>query len=149
MQIIVDSREQNPFTFACFDCTVIPGTLPSGDYSLAGFEDLVAVERKNLSDLIGCFTSGRERFVREMERLRGFASCAIVVESPWCDLAKGSYRSKLPANNAVQTVISIIQHYRMPFYFAANRADAERFTYDFLRHFLRHAKERYKAAGKM
>ena len=36
MIIIVDSREQNPFTFDNQDCEVTAGSLTTGDYSLAG-----------------------------------------------------------------------------------------------------------------
>lgn len=36
MKLIVDSREQAPFTFADYDCEVLAGTLTTGDYSLAG-----------------------------------------------------------------------------------------------------------------
>ena len=148
MTIVIDSREQLPFQFQNFDCKTVSGSLSSGDYSLWGFEDMVALERKSLPDLISCFTSGRERFVREMERLRGYQSAAVVVEADFSDLADGRYRSKLDSKIAVQSVISIMQNYRMPFFFAGNRKEAEKFIYDFLRHFHRHAAARYKAAAK-
>ena len=148
MRIIVDSREQAPFSFNGFNCEVKSGTLSSGDYSIAGFEDIVAIERKSLPDFISCLTTGRERFMREMERLRGFQSAVIVVESPFSDLASGRYRSKLDSKIAVQSVISIMQNYRMPFFFAETRKEAEKFVFDFLRHFCRHALARYKAVSK-
>ena len=86
--------------------------------------------------------------MREMERLRGFQSAVIVVESPFSDLAAGRYRSKLDSKIAVQSVISIMQNYRMPFFFAETRKEAEKFVFDFLRHFCRHALARYKAVSK-
>ena len=49
MKIIRDSREQSPFHFedTRFDgVEVIEGTLTTGDYSIAGLENRVAVERK-------------------------------------------------------------------------------------------------------
>jgi ERCC4-type nuclease len=144
LRIIYDSREQHPFDFSDYDCRAALGALSSGDYSLAGFESQVAVERKSLGDLIGCLTSGRERFTRELERLRGYDSCAVVVEASWHDLASGNYRSKLNPDSAVQSVISIMERFRMPFFFAGDRRQAEAFTYDFLRHYHRHALERYK-----
>ena len=115
---------------------------------IAGFEDIVAIDRKSLPDFISCLTTGRERFMREMERLRGFQSAVIVVESPFSDLASGRYRSKLDSKIAVQSVISIMQNYRMPFFFAETRKEAEKFVFDFLRHFCRHALARYKAVSK-
>lgn len=148
MKIICDSREQEPFRFPGMDCTVASGTLDTADYSLSGFQDRIGIERKSLSDLLGCFTSGRERFVRELERMRGFESCAIVVESDWRKLVSGDYRSHMNPNAARQSVVSIMQNYRMPFFFAESRAEAERFTFDFLRHFHAHALNRYKCLAK-
>lgn len=55
MIITRDNREQNPYTFRSWDVEIRQDALPAGDYSLAGFEDRVAVERKNLDDLVGCF----------------------------------------------------------------------------------------------
>ncbi len=144
MKIICDSREQAPFLFEGFECQVATGTLNAGDYSLHGFADRIAVERKELGDLISCLTAGRERFVRELERLRGYESAVVVVEAPFNDISKGNYRSKLNPESAVQSVISIMQNYRMPFFFAKDRTQAEEFTFHFLRHYHRHALERWK-----
>lgn len=62
--IVVDTREQTPYEFATMVCDKADGGgplyvptlragLPTGDYSLAGYEDMVAVERKSLADLFG------------------------------------------------------------------------------------------------
>lgn len=64
MKIVIDSREQCPFTFGGYDCGVVRGALATGDYSLAHLEHQIAIERKSLDDLLGCLTSGRERFAR-------------------------------------------------------------------------------------
>lgn len=146
MKIIFDSREQAGYSFTGYpDITAIPGTLTTGDYSLCGFADKVAVERKELSDLIGCLTHDRDRFIRELERLRGYEAAAVVVEAPFADIAAGRYRSRMQPAAAVQSIISIMANYRMPFFFAGDRATAEKFVYDFLHHYHRHAVERYKA----
>ena len=149
LQIIQDTREQHPFSFEGYPVEVLPGTLGAGDYSIPGFLDRVAVERKSLADLIGCLSSGRERFSRELERLRGYESAAVVVEAGFYELAAGRYRSKLSPASAVQSVVSMMQQYRMPFFFAGTRPDAERFTFDFLRHYCRHAAARYRAIQNM
>ena len=80
LQIIQDTREQYPFSFEGYPVEVKPGTLPTGDYSLDGFEDRIAIERKAAGDLISCMTGGRERFRRELERLRGYEAAAVVVD---------------------------------------------------------------------
>ena len=145
MKIIVDSREQAPFSFAGYPVEVAQGALATGDYSLAGFADRVAVERKSLGDLIGCLTHDRDRFTRELERLRGYASAALLIEAPFSAIAQGRYRSRMDAGAAVQSLLSIMEHYRMPLLFADNREAGERYVYDVLRHFLRHAEQKYKA----
>ena len=60
---IIDTREQQPLAL---ELDTVPGTLATGDYSVHGLEDLLTVERKSLDDLLGCMTSGRPRFEREL-----------------------------------------------------------------------------------
>lgn len=148
-QIVRDTREQFPFLFLGYPVEIVEGALAAGDYSIPGFTDRVAVERKALGDLICCLTSGRERFSHELDRLRGYESAVVVVEAGFNELATGNYRSKLNPVSAVQSVISMMSAYRMPFFFANGHTEAERFTFDFLRHYCRHAEARYKAIETM
>jgi hypothetical protein len=101
MKIIVDSREQAPFTFQHekYAGTIVEaGTLDTGDYSLAGLADKIAVERKSLPDLAQCLGRERERFERELQRAAALDAFAVVVESTWGELAGGSSSLfKLPA----------------------------------------------------
>lgn len=90
----------------------------------------------------------RTRFERELERLRGFESAAVVVEPPMSALALGEYRSALNPKAAYESVVAFMCRYRLPFYFAQDRRGAERFTYSFLRHFLRTVERRYQAVAK-
>ena len=149
MKIVVDSREQAPFSFANYDAEVVEGALTAGDYSLVGLESLVAVERKSLPDLVACLGRERPRFERELERLRGFESAAVVVESPMSALALGEYRSALNPKAAYESVVAFMCRYRLTFYFAQDRRGAERFTYSFLRHFIRTVERRYEAVVKV
>jgi len=145
IRIVIDSREQEPFPFDGYDAEVVPGTLQAGDYSLVGLEDMVAVERKSLVDLVACLGRERERFERELERLRAMESILLVVESPLCDLVTGNYRSKLDAKAAYESVMAFMCRYRLPFYFAQDRRGAERATFSFLRHYWRTVERRYRA----
>ncbi len=147
MRIVVDTREQMQFPFAEYQVEVVEGTLTAGDYSLAGLESLVAVERKSLPDLVACLGRERPRFERELERLRGFESAAVVVESPMADLALGQYRSALNPKAAYESVVAFMCRYRLTFYFAQDRRGAERFTFSFLRHYLRTVERRYQAVA--
>lgn len=148
MKIIIDSREQNPYTFGDYPAEVIPGTLQTGDYSLHGFDRPaggIAIERKELPDLLGCLTHDRERFLRELDRLMAFQTAALVIEAPLSLIRAHCYRSRITPEAAEQSLVSIMANYRLPVYFAMDRADGEKFVYDFLRHFHRHAEAHYKA----
>ena len=147
MRIIRDSREQASLTFASYPVEVAVGTLEAGDYSIRGFERKVAVERKSLSDLIGCLSAERPRFEKELARLRGYDAAAVVVESPADDLRAGRYRSKLDAVAAWQSVLAFSMRYRIPFVWCRDRADAERTTFDLLRHFHRDRMRELAALG--
>lgn len=144
LRIIRDTREQDGFTFksGCYlpPPIVTVGTLNSGDYSLAGFEAKVAVERKSLQDLVGCLGRERERFVRELERLRGLDSACVVVEAPASALMAGAYRGALDPKAGWQSVVAWQMRYGVPFIWCAGKDDAEAACYDFLRHY---ARDRY------
>lgn len=145
LNIIIDTREQTPYNFTRYPVKATPGTLTSGDYSVYGFTDTVAVERKELGDLLGCLTHDRERFTRELERLRGYQSAALLIEAPYKRITAGAYRSRMNPDAAEQSIISIMERYRLPVFFADNREAGEKFVYDFIRHFIRHAEQRYNA----
>jgi len=90
---IVDSREQLPLRLD--PLRAIRGTLVTGDYSVAGLEQIVAIERKSLGDLLACVGRERERFDREVLRLLAYPVRALVVESTWAEIELGDWRSQL------------------------------------------------------
>lgn len=121
--VIVDSREQSPFTFRGFrgDAsqkrrplvvrTVVAG-LASGDYSIEGFENRVAVERKSLSDLFGTLGNGRERFERELQRLSAMEFAAVVIEAGWSSIiGSPPPQSKLTPKTVFRSVIAWQQEF--------------------------------------
>ena len=144
--MVVDSREQRPFTFAVAryeDVEIAEGPLNVGDYSLAGLTDKVAVERKELGDLVRCLGRDRARFERELQRGASLDAFCVVIESAWKELAAGQYRSRLNPHAACQSVLAFSGRYRVPFLFAGSRAGAEYATWGFLRQYLEGARWRY------
>ena len=151
MQIVIDTREQSPFTFEgqhYTDTYTENGTLQIGDYSLAGLEHLVAVERKSLPDLVQCLGRERDRFEREIVRGKGLDFFAVVCEGSWRDIANGNYRSKLPAHSAAQSVASFMARTRTPFFFADSRRAAEYATWSMLKQYLAGKQKEYKAISQ-
>lgn len=150
MLILVDSREQAPFSFSRFeDVTIERAGLPTGDYSLPGFEDRAAIERKELDDLIACLMgSNRERFEKELTRLSRYDLAAVVVEAGMEDVSRGRYRSNMKPHSALQSIIAFQVRYRVPFVWCGNRAGAEYVTHSLLSKYLREIEERYRMATK-
>lgn len=146
MKILIDTREQRPFSFIGENGEPMPqgrATLKTGDYSLEGYADKVAVERKSLADLVSCLAQGRARFERELVRARELEAFAVVVEGGFDDLHRGRYRSKLNPHSACQSVMAFTVKHGTPFFFAGDRRAAEYVTVSFLRQFLK-AQERNK-----
>lgn len=148
--VIRDTREQTGYGFSSLTCDASDGggplivpvevdTLRSGDYSLRGYEDQVAVERKSLPDLFGTLGQGRDRFERELERLSFFRFAAVVVEATLPDVLLSPPRhSDLNPKTIVRSVLAWQQ--RMPnvhWWFAGPRPLAEALTFRVLERFLK------------
>ncbi len=128
LTVIVDSREQHPWQFAM---PTVAGTLASGDYSLLGLKSVVTIERKSLSDLLGCIGQERERFEREIQRLLAYPSRCIIVEADWADLERGDWRSKITPAAAVGSCLGWAAA-GVPIILAGDRERAGRYAAKFL-----------------
>lgn len=149
MRILIDTREQLPFSFARYEVETEPAALPVGDYSLPGFQDRAAIERKSLEDLVGCLMgSNRDRFERELARARHYETFMVAIEGSLADVAEGNYRSAMQPHAAMQSIIALGVRYRVPFLWCGSRAAAEYYTYWTLQKFLRELSERFKLATK-
>jgi len=147
MQILIDSREQTPFAFKGYDVEPETAALPVGDYSLPGFQDRAAIERKSLDDLVGCLMGkDRERFERELARGRHYELFLVVVETSLADVSQARYRSDMKPHSALQSIITFQVRYRTPFIWCGNRAGAEYVTFWTLAKYLRELSERFKLA---
>ena len=149
MRILIDSREQAPYLFRGFDVETEVVALPVGDYSLPGFTDKVAIERKELNDLISCLMNGnRDRFERELAKARHFDLFAVVVEAPLSAVSRGQYRSEMKVQAVLQSILTLQVRYRVAFVWAGNRAGAEYIVHGLLSKYLREIGERFKVATK-
>ena len=128
--ILIDTREGRPFDPSPMKAE--GATLQTGDYTIKGLEDYVRCERKELGDLITCMTTGRDRFKRELERLKAFPKRLVVVEASWLDLAEGNYRSELHHNSATGAVESWSGFYQVGFMFCGQRRAAQEFVNGYL-----------------
>ena len=117
--IIRDTREQVPWSFDGMpgkgeNVVTIPlefATLKAGDYSIKGYEDRVAIERKSLEDLYGTLGGGRDRFEREMVMLNKMEFAAVVAEAGWLEICAPQdcvpqWRSRLSPRSAFGTILA-------------------------------------------
>lgn len=150
MVVLVDTREQRGYDFLsqAGDVETKKATLPIGDYSILGFENKVAIERKSLADLIMCLGTERERFAREMLKASALESFAVVVEANWQQILDGKYRSNLNPASAVASIQAFMSRYRVPFFFTGNRENGEAFVAGYLRQYIKGKRHEYDAIIK-
>ena len=145
--IIVDSREQTPLRFANLPTT--RGTLDAGDYSIVGLTHLVAVERKSLDDLLACIGRERERFKRELQRLRGYRFRMLVVEADAVTLEAGQWRSTLQPAHVLGSLAAWTAQYGLPVWLAGSHDGAGRFVERYLYQCARALAMEYAAAASL
>lgn len=147
--VVIDRREKAPYRFTGIVSDVTTGDrlplavttrdehLPSGDYSLFGCADRVAVERKSLADLYGTIGQHRERFAAELARLDRLAVAAVVVEADWAEvLDRPPPRSLLPPKTVFRSVVAWQQEFpRVHWWFLHGRRLAEVATFRILERF--------------
>lgn len=148
--ILIDTREQLPYAFRNIDkkgrivVTRFQG-LKTGDYSLAGHESEIMIERKSLVDLYSTIgselSSGKEedRFEREFQRMSEAEIAVVVVEASMEELLnptafRDDWRSGLHPNSVFGVYTSWSLRYpKVHWCFAGNREQAERLTFELLR----------------
>ena len=130
--IIIDTREQEGYSFDPRLAASVRRALPAGDYSLAGLENTVAVERKTLDDLVSTVIHSRERFRNELRKLAGYRAACVVGEGGVLDVLLHRYRGDAHPNAVVGSSLSIILDFRIPVFFCSNRQAACQFVQAYL-----------------
>lgn len=139
--VVVDTREQEEYSFSCSRFIVERRALPAGDYSLAGLEHEVAVERKSAEDFVHTVIRERDRFRRELLKLAHYDRACVVVEAGLDDILSGAYRSGAHPSSVIGAAISIIVDYEIPVYFCSNRQCARRFVEEYLLRYHRRSQD--------
>ncbi|HML93827.1 ERCC4 domain-containing protein [Chloracidobacterium thermophilum] len=140
--VVVDTREQEPYTFESGCTEVVRRALPAGDYSVEGHEDSVAVERKTLEDFVSTVIRSRKRFTRELRRLCEYDAACVVVEADLRDILGGRYRSGAHPNAVLGALLSIVVDFGIPVFFCSDRQAACRFVEEFLHRYHRKVSRR-------
>lgn len=155
--IIIDSREQSAFDFRQLTekgKPLVVGTerkgLKTGDYSVKGFEEMFAVERKELGDLFNCMGSDRERFERQLERLNKLQGAWVMIEGGWDRILRGHAHSKMNPKSVVGSILAYQADYfpNVHWITAPGKWVAEQLTFNILRRCVKKYGEKEKDTGK-
>jgi ERCC4-type nuclease len=158
--ILVDQREKAPYSFEGLRGDAAEKRRPlevrrefahleTGDYTIAGLESLVTVERKSLADLYSSLGQHRERFQNEHKRMSRLASACVVIESDFrAAFRLPPERSQLRPKCVYRTWLSWYHRYGIAWFFCGDRRGAEIFTFRFLQSFWRQHRKRLKGVTK-
>lgn len=116
--VLVDTREQNPFSFARFRgwfAGVEKRTLKLGDYSLDGLEEVCVVERKDLADLAHSLSTERRAFVMRLKQMSRVPHRLLVVTAPLSQVKSPYAHSRVNPNQITQSLIAALAGWQVPF----------------------------------
>lgn len=135
--IIVDTREQKPL----FTKNIELKKLDAGDYSIKGYEDKIAIERKSLPDLFGTLGKGHARFKRELERAKTLNYFAIVIDGNYSDCMNktfpGAYHSKMKGYVIMSILFTLHVKYGIIFFFSNNRTQSKSIIREIFKAFIK------------
>ena len=113
--VLVDTRERKPFPLHVNHPNWIAGrrvALKTEDYTVMGMEGLLALERKNLADLVPCTVTYRRQFLAACGQLARFRWKAILIEATYEDIKGGFEPFGIPSEvhpNAVCGLVDAIE----------------------------------------
>ena len=141
--LLTDTREQTPLAFEHLPTE--RATLATGDYSVRGLEHDFCIERKSIADIVQSVTHERERFERELTRMRGYDFRRLLIEGTVDQIEAHQYRSLAEPKAILASVTAFEVRYSLPVAWcatpAAAAAQVERWACYFLRERLKAARE--------
>ena len=142
LEILVDSHERYPWTFAHQQAITRRQALAAGDYAVAADDRIVAaVERKSLADLVATLTTGKLRYL--LADLATLPRSAVVVEDRWSAVFKlDRVRPSVVADGLAEAQVRFPT---IPILFCETRPLAQEWTYRFLGAAVTHQQEHIDA----
>lgn len=158
MEIIQDTREKEPWSLTSFEdvrAQVIE-TVNAGDYTIKGKETLITIDRKKkpaeLANNLGMY---KDRFMRELERMRQYKFRYVICEFPYEKLLMFPKGSGLPlrvqrkvrakGKFLVSQVQRMSEEYEVEFIFCANREEAQERAMELFREALESEDEQHSS----
>ena len=110
LPIIIDTREQHPWNFYEDEdkATTTRHKLDTGDYSVAGYEHRICIERKSLIDWVNTIVNSHNRFHVELLRMRDYDRSFVIIEGSVDDIMHKKYETPaIKRNISPETIIKM------------------------------------------
>ena len=147
LTIIEDTRESLPLDFSGLrGIEAVRQGLKTGDYSIVGYEDKICFERKSVPDLVGTLIGGHERFLREMDRMKGYEVKYILVEHTAGTVYRYCEKMgwELKFDTIIQSLLAYAYHYHVRVRFCKDREDMAKYIVAKSREYLKGKEEQWK-----
>lgn len=108
-------------------------SLVTGDYTVEGLEDIITIERKSLEDYLGCINQSRDRFKRELMRMKAYRFRLVLIEASVRDVYEFSGHAQVHPNSVIGSTMSWIARYQVPFMFGDNAEHCAELATAFMR----------------
>ena len=129
--IVIDTREQDGlFQRPPKGLVVVRDTLKYADYSVRGWEDKIAIERKSLPDLWSSLTVDADRFKRELEVLTTYERKWLLIEALESSFLNFQEGRKIHPNSIRGALVSIEVKLGIPVWQSESREASERWVID-------------------
>ena len=113
LSFIIDTREKLPYTLLGSERR----KLTVGDYTVQGFEHIMAIERKSYDDIYNCLSGRLPRFRKQLKALGKLPHSALLIDSTLAAFMLGHVFKKLTGRAALARLARLCFQYSVPFHF--------------------------------
>ena len=111
--LLIDDRERTPYQLT----SAKKAHLRTGDYTVEGYEDVFAVERKSYEDVYSCLTTNRRRLAAQLKRLGAMKHSYLLIDCTLAAFMLGHVFHKLSGPDALTRLTRMCVEHGVPFIF--------------------------------
>lgn len=142
MHYIIDTREKNALNFRLgSDNAIEIKKLNIGDYSLKGYENKIAIERKSPGDLFGTLGGGNKRFKKELLKALEYEYFAIIIEGSYDKILnkefEGSYHCQMRGYVITSILFTLHVKYGINVFFCNDRRQSVKIINEIFKAYLK------------
>lgn len=131
LTVVVDSQEQQPWLFGD-GVSVQRAPLKTGDYSVAGLEGRICIERKSIADLYKSLIHDKARFQKEIRRMTRMDHACVIAEGPSSELMEYVTTTGATLESVIGSINALHVYTNIPVFFYSNRLHAATFALNWL-----------------